>query len=39
MRVLTDGSVDFGNLRHVLIVMNDRRYWKASDEFVKAWDV
>ena len=37
--VLTDGEVDFGKVRPILFVMNDRSYYKLGEKFSKAWDV
>jgi len=37
--VLTEGSVDFGKVRPLLFVMNDRSYWSLGRKIAKAWDI
>jgi flavin reductase (DIM6/NTAB) family NADH-FMN oxidoreductase RutF len=37
--VLTDGIVDFGKVKPILFVMNDRNYWSLGKKIAKAWDI
>jgi flavin reductase (DIM6/NTAB) family NADH-FMN oxidoreductase RutF len=37
--VLTDGIVDFGKVKPILFVMNDRSYWSLGKKIAKAWDI
>jgi flavin reductase (DIM6/NTAB) family NADH-FMN oxidoreductase RutF len=38
-RCLTDGTVDFSQVRPLLFVMNDRSYWTLGQRHAKAWDI
>jgi hypothetical protein len=38
-RSLTEGTVDFEKVQPILLVMNDRSYWKLGTRFAKAWNV
>ncbi len=37
--VLIEGSVDFGKVRPLLFVMNDRSYWSLGRKIAKAWGI
>jgi len=37
--ILDDGSVDFGRIRPLLFVMNDRSYWELGNKLAPAWNV
>jgi flavin reductase (DIM6/NTAB) family NADH-FMN oxidoreductase RutF len=36
---LKDGTVDFSKVQPILLVRNDKSYWRLGERFAKAWNV